>query len=111
MSDRPPRRPRPAPAPAPAPARNGTGPGYNRNGLAAAAATAAAAPRSDANHEILFQTYCKSVNPRRTYAAQVKRASNGNHYLVLTEGKPPDKTDELRLARHFLCTEDFEEFF
>src|SRR5688572_13535174 len=38
-----------------------------------------AAARKDAEHEILFQKYFKSVNPQRTYAAQVKKAGNGNH--------------------------------
>src|SRR5437588_9342050 len=39
---------------------------------------------------ILFQTFFKSVGPR-TYASQVKRPANGNHFLVLTEGnRDPD---------------------
>src|SRR4051794_21557514 len=102
MSTQPPRRPRPAPArnaPHP-PGPNGTAPPGGR-----------AKQRTDANHEILFQTYFKSANPRRTYAAQVKRATNKNHYLVLTEGKRDDKTQELRLTRLFLYSEDFAEFF
>lgn len=99
MSDRFPRRTR-----RPAPAHSGPRPG-STNG------NAPAAKRHDADHEILFQTYFKSVNPRRTYAAQVKRAANQNQYLVLTEGKRDDKTDELRLARLFLYSEDFAEFF
>ena len=61
-------------------------------------------------HEILFQTYFKSVGPR-TYAAQVKRASNDNHYLVLTEGKRDDKTSEVRKTRLFIYSEDFIVFF
>jgi hypothetical protein len=61
-------------------------------------------------HEILFQTYFKSVGPR-TYAAQVKKASNDNHYLVLTEGKRDEKTGELRKARLFVYGEDFVAFF
>jgi hypothetical protein len=60
--------------------------------------------------EILFQDYFKSVGPR-TYAAQVKRAANGNHFLVLTEGKRDEKTGEVRKARLFLFSEDFVEFF
>ena len=101
MPTQPPRRNRPAPAAGAArnaprsPRSNGSAP----------------KPRADANHEILFQTYFKSQNPRRTYAAQVKRATNKNHYLVLTEGKRDDKTDELRLTRLFLYSEDFPEFF
>ena len=34
---------------------------------------------------ILYQTYFKSVGTR-TYAAQVKEASNGNHFITLTSG-------------------------
>jgi hypothetical protein len=60
--------------------------------------------------EILFQDYFKSVGPR-TYAAQVKRAGNGNHFLVLTEGKRDDKTGEVRKIRLFLFSEDFADFF
>ena len=63
-----------------------------------------------AEHEIIFQQYFKSVGPR-TYAAQVKRATNGNHYLVLTEGKRDDATGEVRKTRLFLFGEDFVEFF
>lgn len=60
--------------------------------------------------EILFQQYFKSVGPR-TYAAQVKRAANGNHFLVLTEGKRDEKTNELRKSRLFIYSEDFSAFF
>jgi len=35
---------------------------------------------------IIHQTFFKSVGPR-TYAAQVKELSNGNHLLALTEGR------------------------
>ena len=59
---------------------------------------------------ILFQQYFKSVGPR-TYAAQVKRAANGNHFLVLTEGKRDEKTNELRKSRVFIYGEDFVAFF
>src|SRR4051794_38800663 len=61
-------------------------------------------------HEIFFQTYFKSVGPR-TYAAQVKKASNDNQYLVLTEGKRDEKTGEVRKARLFIYSEDFIAFF
>jgi len=64
-----------------------------------------------AEHEILFQQYFKSVNPQRTYAAQLKRANNGNHFLVLTEGKRDESTGEVRKTRLFLYGEDFIEFF
>ena len=63
-----------------------------------------------AEHEILFQQYFKSVGPR-TYAAQVKRATNGNHYLVLTEGKRDESTGEVRKTKLFVYSEDFVEFF
>ena len=63
-----------------------------------------------AEHEILFQTYFKSVGPR-TYAAQVKRATNQNQYLVLTEGKRDDATGEVRKTRLFVFSEDFSAFF
>lgn len=60
--------------------------------------------------EILFQKYFKSVGPR-TYAAQLKRAGNGNHFLVLTEGKRDENTDEIKKTRLFIFSEDFVEFF
>ncbi len=61
-------------------------------------------------HEILFQKWFKSAGPR-TYAAQLKKANNGNHFLVLTEGKRDDATGEVRKTRLFLYSEDFVEFF
>jgi hypothetical protein len=68
-------------------------------------------PRTtSADHEILFQNYFKSVGPR-TYAAQVKKAGNGNHYLVMTEGKRDEKTNDVRKTRLFVYSEDFVEFF
>jgi hypothetical protein len=60
--------------------------------------------------EILFQQYFKSVGPR-TYAAQMKKAGNGNHFLVLTEGKRDDATGEVRKTRLYLYSEDFAQFF
>ena len=60
--------------------------------------------------DVLFQSYFKSVGPR-TYAAQVKRAGNGNHFLVLTEGKRDEKTDEVRKTRLYVFSEDFPSFF
>lgn len=60
--------------------------------------------------EILFQKYFKSVGPR-TYAAQLKKAVNGNHFLVLTEGKRDDKTGEVRKTKLFVFSEDFVAFF
>jgi hypothetical protein len=65
---------------------------------------------TDNEHDILFQKFFKSVGPR-TYAAQVKRARNGNHYLVLTEGRRDEKTGDVRKSRAFVYSEDFVEFF
>jgi hypothetical protein len=59
---------------------------------------------------ILFQKFFKSVGPR-TYAAQLKEAGNGNHFIVLTEGKRDEKTGEIRKTRLFVFSEDFPEFF
>ena len=60
--------------------------------------------------KILFQKFFKSVGPR-TYVAQVKEAANGNHFLVLTEGKRDEKTNEVRKSRLFIYSEDFVAFF
>lgn len=68
------------------------------------------APKPD-DAPILFQKYFKSANPKRTYAAQIKEARNGNQYLVLTEGKRDPDTDEVRKTRLFLYSEDFVSFF
>ena len=70
-------------------------------------------PRSRAARpepKILFQSYFKSVGPR-TYAAQVKQASNGNHFIVFTEGKRDPASGELRKTRLFVYSEDFSAFF
>ena len=67
-------------------------------------------PSAQTDQEILFQKFFKSVGPR-TYAAQVKRARNGNHFLVLTEGRRDEKTGDVRKARAFVYSEDFVEFF
>ena len=73
------------------------------------------APRRDpskpkAEPKILFQSYFRSVGPR-TYAAQVKEAGNGNHFLVLTEGKRDEGSEDVRKTRLFIFSEDFAEFF
>ncbi|HEX3355669.1 MAG TPA: DUF3276 family protein [Tepidisphaeraceae bacterium] len=60
--------------------------------------------------KILFQTFFKSVGTR-TYAAQVKEAGNGNHFILLTEGNRDKKTGELRKTRLIVFSEDFPEFF
>lgn len=75
-----------------------------------APASRAARSAHGAEHEILFQKYFKSVGPR-TYASQVKRANNGNHYLVLTEGKRDRATGEVRKTRLFVFSEDFIPYF
>jgi hypothetical protein len=70
-------------------------------------AKSAAKPVED---KILFQNFFKSVGPR-TYASQLKQARNGNHYLVLTEGKRDKESGEVRKTRLFLYSEDFVPFF
>ena len=60
--------------------------------------------------KILFQKYFKSVGPR-TYASQIKEAGNGNHFLVLTEGKRDPESKEVRKTRVFVFSEDFSQFF
>jgi hypothetical protein len=81
---------------------------------AGAAGTRADSPAASAaqpgEQKILFQKFFKSVGPR-TYAAQVKEANNGNHFLVVTEGKRDDATGEVRKTRLFVFSEDFAEFF
>jgi hypothetical protein len=67
-------------------------------------------PGNKPEAEILFQKYFKSVGPR-TYAAQLKKAGNGNHFLVFTEGKRDDNTGEVRKTRLFVFSEDFGQFF
>jgi hypothetical protein len=67
-------------------------------------------PREKQEAKILFQQFFKSVGPR-TYAAQLKEAGNGNHFLVLTEGKRDEKTGEVRKTRLFIFSEDFGQFF
>jgi hypothetical protein len=78
--------------------------------MPAKAPPAPAARFSTDDHPILFQKFFKSVGPR-TYAAQIKEATNGNHYLILTEGKRDKDTGEVRKIRLFLYSEDFPEFF
>lgn len=82
-----------------------------RNAAARGTASQRSGPApATADDEILFQKFFKSVGPR-TYAAQVKRVRNGNHVLVLTEGKRDDRTGDVRKARVFVYGEDFVEFF
>jgi hypothetical protein len=81
------------------------------------AKSAASAPARDAasngakvEPKILFQKYFKSVGPR-TYAAQLKEAGNGNHFLVLTEGKRDPETGEVKKTKVFVYSEDFSSYF
>src|SRR3954466_206587 len=60
--------------------------------------------------KILFQKFFKSIGPR-TYAAQIKEAANGNHYLVLIEGKRDESSGELKKSKVFVFSEDFGLFF
>jgi hypothetical protein len=60
--------------------------------------------------KILFQKFFHSVG-FRTYASQVKELPNGNHVLVLTEGKRDRDTGEVRKTRLFIYGEDFTAFF
>ena len=83
-------------------------PGASSAPAAPGAKPAAATPPGE--QKILFQKFFKSVGPR-TYAAQVKEANNGNHFLVVTEGKRDDATGEVRKTRLFVFSEDFAEFF
>ena len=79
-----------------------TAPAARANGKSHAGAKAEA--------KILFQKYFKSVGPR-TYAAQLKEAGNGNHFLVLTEGKRDPVTSEVKKLKLFVFSEDFSAFF
>jgi hypothetical protein len=67
-------------------------------------------PAPKAEPKILFQKFFKSIGPR-TYAAQLKEAANGNHFLLLTEGKRDDKTGEVKKTKLLVFSEDFTEFF
>jgi hypothetical protein len=60
--------------------------------------------------KVLFQKFFKSIGPR-TYATQIKELSNGNHLLVITEGKRDEETGEVRKTRVFVYGEDFTAFF
>ena len=90
-------------------------PAANNARTPASARTSAANSHSTANGtkvepKILFQKYFKSIGPR-TYAAQLKEAGNGNHFLVLTEGKRDEGSEDVRKTRLFIFSEDFAEFF
>ena len=93
----------------PSPANRASAPAANRASAVPAPAGPRKKPTMD-DHPILFQKFFKSVGPR-TYVSQIRRATNGNHYLVLTEGQRKDDSDEVRKTRIFLYSEDFVEFF
>jgi tRNA A37 N6-isopentenylltransferase MiaA len=69
-----------------------------------------ASSKPKAEPKIIHQAFFKSVGPR-TYAAQIKEIANGNHLLVLTEGKRDEQTNEVRKTRLFVYAEDFPEMF
>jgi len=98
---------RPA-TPAAAAARNGT-PANGRQ-IPSATGSSANGGGKAAESKILFQKYFKSVGPR-TYAAQLKEAGNGNHFLVLTEGKRDPETNEVKKLKLFVYSEDFPAYF
>jgi hypothetical protein len=84
-----------------------------RNPVSAPAVRANGKPHAGGTKQdakILFQKYFKSVGPR-TYAAQLKEAGNGNHFLVLTEGKRDPVTNEVKKLKLFVYSEDFSAFF
>src|SRR3954471_13047209 len=66
-------------------------------------------PDAKTEQKILYQTFFKSVGTR-TYAAQVKEAGNGNHFILLTEGRRDEKTGEVRKSRVLVFSEDFQAF-
>src|SRR5881396_2229397 len=74
------------------------------------AASADANPGAKPEPKILFQNFFKSVGPR-TYATQLKEAGNGNHFLVLTEGKRDPITNEVKKLKIFVYSEDFPAYF
>jgi hypothetical protein len=64
----------------------------------------------DAEDVVLFQKYFKSLGPR-AYAAQIKRASNGNHCLVIIESKRDPETHEVKKSKVLIWSEDLASFF
>jgi len=97
----------------PAPAngrRNGAKPSNRAPAVAVGNSRPAAKADAKPEAKILFQKFFHSVGPR-TYAAQVKELGNGNHLLVLTEGKRDAETGEVRKTRLLVFGEDFTAFF
>jgi Protein of unknown function (DUF3276) len=58
---------------------------------------------------VIFQKYFKSGS--RTYASQIKIASNGKKYLVLTEGVRDGETQEVKKHILRVFEQDFKDFF
>lgn len=58
---------------------------------------------------VVFQKYFKSGS--RTYASQIKIASNGKRYLALTEGVRDPQTQELKKHVVRVFEDDLKEFF
>jgi hypothetical protein len=85
-------------------------PANGKIGGKTAAGKASARPAAKPEAKILFQKFFHSVGPR-TYAAQVKELGNGNHLLVLTEGKRDADTGEVRKTRLLVFGEDLTSFF
>lgn len=59
---------------------------------------------------VLFESSFKTQNGR-TYAAQIKKAANGNHFLVLSDTRHDPQSDEMRTNRVFVFSEEFTPFF
>jgi hypothetical protein len=95
------------PARSPAAKANGKA---NGNKVLATAPSATLPASNKPEAKVLFQKLFHSVGPR-TYAAQVKELGNGNHLLVLTEGKRDLDTGEVRKTRLLIFGEDFSAFF
>jgi hypothetical protein len=73
-------------------------------------AGAVAATRDKAEAKVLFEKLMQTAGPR-SYAAHVKELPNGNHLLILSEGKRDGETGEIRTSRLLIYGEDFSAFF
>lgn len=71
--------------------------------------SAPTAPAARPEPPILFQTYYKA-GERRTYVAQVRKASNGMPFLTLIQGNRDPKTDEVRKFKLLVFNQDVEGF-
>ena len=90
--------------------RNASPPVNGKKVASKAPAKAIQSPPQKPEPKILFQKLFHSIGPR-TYAAHVKELGNGNHLLVLTEGKRDADTGEVRKTRLLIFGEDFNAFF